>query len=245
MIKLVCPECQHENESERIYCHACGARLDRSALSRTKPKDEDPRAAHRRLKAMFDPQRARLRLVFFQVSKLILGALLTAAIIQMILPPDVPPRSKSAAFPAQIGLNLENATLSHGAAPLRYTEEQVNAYLAYSLKSKQAALSKLLQFERAIVAFDEGSVRVTTERSLAGYSLFFSSTYGVSSQDGKLDASVRGGHIGRMPVHPEVKKYGNALFADLWTALDRERKSIAKLAALEFHPQLVIFTPRA
>ena len=28
--KLVCPDCRHENEPERIYCHNCGARLDRS-----------------------------------------------------------------------------------------------------------------------------------------------------------------------------------------------------------------------
>ena len=32
-ITLVCPDCQHENEPQRIYCHSCGARLDRSKLS--------------------------------------------------------------------------------------------------------------------------------------------------------------------------------------------------------------------
>src|SRR6516225_2034765 len=32
-IQLTCPDCQRENEAERIYCHDCGARLDRSALA--------------------------------------------------------------------------------------------------------------------------------------------------------------------------------------------------------------------
>ena len=42
MIKLVCPECQRQNEPERIYCHDCGARLDRSALAKVAPKMEAP-----------------------------------------------------------------------------------------------------------------------------------------------------------------------------------------------------------
>ncbi len=43
--------------------------------------------------------------------------------------------------------------MNHQTAPLQYTEAQVNAYLGSALKSKQAALSKLLQFERAVVSF--------------------------------------------------------------------------------------------
>ena len=36
MTKLICPDCQHENELERIYCHNCGARLDRTGLIKEK-----------------------------------------------------------------------------------------------------------------------------------------------------------------------------------------------------------------
>lgn len=59
--KLLCPECQRENESERVYCHDCGARLDRSAVAPTK---EPPKDTHKRLKKFFDPQRARIRYFF-------------------------------------------------------------------------------------------------------------------------------------------------------------------------------------
>src|SRR3954466_8299570 len=149
MIKLVCPECRRENEPERIYCHDCGARLDRTALAKVAPKGEDASETRRRLKTMLDPQRAKMRLMFFKISKLILGALATAAIIQMILPPDVPPPPKTGDFPPQINLDLENAALNHNVAPLQYTETQVNAYLAGALRSKKAALNKVLDFERA------------------------------------------------------------------------------------------------
>ena len=245
MITLICPECRRENEAERIYCHDCGARLDRTALAKAPPKGEDVKETQRRLKSMLDPRRAKMRLMFFKVSKLILGAAALAAVVQMILPPDVPARGKTGDFPPQINLDLENAAMNHGAAPMQYTEAQVNAYLASALKSKQAALSKLLQFERGFVKFDENLCRVTAERSLFGFSLFTTTSSRVSLQNGTLSASNNGGNIGRLPIHPLLMKYVEPfLFGDLWTALDRERKSVAKMNSIEFHPQAVVLTPK-
>jgi hypothetical protein len=244
MIKLICPECHRENEPERIYCHDCGARLDRTALAKSLPKGEDAKETQRRLRLMLDPQRAKMRQLFFKVSKLILGALATAAIVQMLLPPDVPARTKTGDFPPQINLDLENAAMTHGAPPLHYTEAQVNAYLGGALRSKQAVLSKLLQFERAIVNFDESVCRITTERSLFGFSIFTGISSKVTLENGKLTAVNNGGRIGRLPIHPLLMKYADPIFSDLWTALDRERKSVAKMSAIEFHPQAVVLTPK-
>jgi hypothetical protein len=245
MIKLVCPECRRENEAERIYCHDCGARLDRTALAKIAPKGEDAKETQKRLRTMLDPQRAKIRHLFFKTSRVILGALVTAAIVQMILPPDVPARPKMGDFPPQINLDLENAALNHSTAPMQYTEAQVNAYLGSALKSKQAALSKLLQFERAIVKFDENVCSVTEERSLFGFSLFTTTSSKVTLQNNAITAANNGGAIGRLPVHPLLMKYADFLFADLWAALDRERKSVAKMAAIEFRPQAVVLTPKS
>jgi hypothetical protein len=244
MIKLVCPECRRENEPERIYCHDCGARLDRTALAKIAPKGEDAKETHRRLRMLLDPQRAKMRHLFFKASKVVLGAFALAAVIQMILPPDAPPRVKTGDFPPQINLDLENAALNHNAAPMQYTEAQVNAYLGSALKSKQAALSKLLQFERAIVKFDENVCTITAERSLFGFSVFTTTSSRVSLQNGSLTATNIGGRIGRLPVHPLLMKYADPLFGDLWAALDRERKSVAKMGSIEFHPQAVVLVPK-
>ena len=244
MIKLICPECRRENEPERIYCHDCGARLDRTALAKVAPQGEDVKETQRRLRMLLDPQRAKMRHLFFKTSKVILGAFVLAAVIQMILPPDVPPRLKTGDFPPQINLDLENAALSHNTAPMQYTEAQVNAYLGSALKSKQAALSKLLQFERAIVKFDERVCTITAERSLFGFSLFTTTSSRVTLQNGSLSATNIGGRIGRLPVHPLLMKYADPLFGDLWTALDRERKSVTKMGSIEFHPQAVVLVPR-
>jgi hypothetical protein len=244
MIKLVCPECDRQNEPERIYCHDCGARLDRSVLAKVVPKQENAKETHRRLRSMLDPGRAKTRLMFFKISKLILGACTLALLIQMFQPPaDLPERVKNLEL-QQINLDLETASMSHSAAPLRYTEAQVNAYLANVVKGKQAALSKLLQFERALVSFDEGVCRITAERSLFGVSVFPAISYNVTLQNGTLTASNNGGSIGRMPIHPMIMKFGDILFTDLWTVLDREKKSVSKMGAIEFHPQTVILSPK-
>jgi hypothetical protein len=244
-IKLVCPECRRENEPERIYCHDCGARLDRTALAKIAPKGEDVNETRRRLKTMLDPQRAKIRHMFFKISKMILGALVTAAVIQMLLPPDLPARPKAGEFPPQINLDVENAVLNHQTAPLQYTEAQVNAYLGNALKSKQAALSKVLNFERAVANFDETACRITAERSLFGFSVYTSTSSKVAVQNGALNATNIGGSIGRLPIHPAIMKYGDVMFTDLWAALDREKKSVAKMGTIEFHPQAVVLVPKS
>jgi hypothetical protein len=243
-MKLICPECRRENEPERIYCHDCGAKLDRSVLAKEKPKEEDPKETHRRLAALFDPGRAKLKQRLLQGTKLFLGALILAVIVQVLRPPEVPERPKAANLPVPINLDLENAAMDPRVPPLHYTDEQVNAYLAYALKSKQPALSKYLQFERLIVAFEEGYSRFTVERSLFGYSLFTTASYSASLENGNIVTKNRGGYLGRMPIHPAVMQYCDILFGDVRAGLERERRSISRLGAVEFHPKTIILAPK-
>ncbi|MEY2504095.1 MAG: hypothetical protein QOG27_375, partial [Verrucomicrobiota bacterium] len=80
--------------------------------------------------------------------------------------------------------------------------------------------------------------------SLFGFSFFTATSGNVTLADGALKTSNNGGRIGRLPVHPALMKYADPIFADLWTALDREKKSVSKMSAIEFHPQAVVLTPR-
>ncbi|PYJ08275.1 MAG: hypothetical protein DMF06_13285 [Verrucomicrobia bacterium] len=245
MIKLVCPDCQRQNEPERIYCHDCGARLDRSALAKVAPKQEDPEQTQRRLKKMLDPGRIRMRLLFFKISKLILGACVAAVLIQMFRPPEVPERAKNIEL-QQITFDMENAIAAHSTAPLQFTETQVNNYFVNVVKNKHAAVSKVLEFERALVNFEEGVCRITVERSLLGFSIFHAISYNqVKAQDGTLTGTINGGTIGLMPIHPTIMKYGESLFTDLAGVLDREKKLVAKFGSIDFHPKVVVLTPKA
>ena len=244
--KLLCPECRRENEPERIYCHECGARLDRSAVIKQKAKEEDPQATQKRLHSMFDPRRAMLRRNFFLTSKVVLSAVAVAGIVQMLRPPDLPPaKAGMGELPAQINLDIETLAMDPRVNTLRYSEDQVNAYLGYALKGKQAALTKYyLQFDRLVVALSEGSCRATVQRSLFGLPLCTSVTFTPQLQNGAVSGKAHGAAIGRLALHPLLAQYMEFLFADVRTALERERKSLTKLGSLELHAKSVIVTAK-
>lgn len=234
MTKIVCGECRHENEAERIYCHNCGERLDRSAAAAQKPM-VDPTETHRRLQKMLGPP-SRVRHNFFAVSKLVLAAIAAAALVQMALPPELPAPTKIVS--PQIDLDLENAHLRP--SPLEYSQDQINAYLTYRLITKKAALTyPFLTFVRATASFREGACTIAMERSLFGYSIFSRTSHRVETNAGKIAATNVGGWIGRLPIHPVIMQFGDIIFADLWSALDRERKLIGKMGAVNFHESSV------
>lgn len=242
--KLICPECHRENEAERIYCHSCGERLDRSDVA-ARNTQETVDETRQRVRELFDPQRAKVRASFFKISKLVLGACVVAAIVQMLLPPDVPAPIKTELLLSRIRFELENAATSHQPVQLQYTEEQINAFLMYALKTKQALLNKpLLVFKRAAVGLREGSCTVTAERSLYGYSLYTACSYAPVLKGGKIEAPSKGGSIGRLPIHPRVMQFLSVLFSDVWSALDHEIRLVRKMGGIEFHNQSVVLTSR-
>ncbi len=237
MTKLVCGECRHANEAERIYCHNCGERLDRSAAAARKPM-VDPTETHRRLQKMLEPP-SRVRHNFFAVSKLALAAVAAAALVEMALPPELPAPTKIVS--PQIDLDLENAHLRP--SPLEYSQDQINAYLTYRLISKKKALTyPFLTFVRATASFREGACTIGVERSLFGYSIFSRTSHRVDTSAGKIAATNVGGWIGRLPIHPAIMQFGDIIFADLWSVLERERKLIGKMGAVNFHDGSVTIT---
>src|SRR5205085_8688505 len=136
-ILLTCPECRRDNEAERIYCHECGARLDRSALAgRNAGKVETTEELHKRMRGMFSQRRVKVQLFLSRTIKLILIALAAAALFVIFIPPEVPPAVKSDVLPPQINLSLETLTESRQPRSVQFSEENVNAYLANNLKQK-------------------------------------------------------------------------------------------------------------
>jgi hypothetical protein len=238
--KLICPECRRENEAARIFCHECGQRLDRSAIP-AKQKPQTAEDERKRLQKMMEGP-GKLRQNFFAVSKLALAAAVTAALLEIALPPDLPPPTKAIA--PQMDLELESAATFHVTGPFEFPQEQVNAYLTSRLKTKKKIMDEpLLDFVRATAVFHAGTCTIGVERSLFGYSLFTQSSYRVESAGGKMTATNVGGWLGRLPVHPAIMKYGDIIFADLWFALDREHKLVAKMAGVSFHDGGVTITP--
>jgi hypothetical protein len=239
--KLICAECRHENEAERIYCHNCGERLDRSTVV-TRKKIENAEETHRRLRRLLEgPSRTRQN--FFTACKIALGAAAAAGLIQLVLPPEFPQAVKVTS-PIQMDLELETALQK--SIPLNYPEHDINAYLAYRLAGKKKMLNKpFLDFERAAVVLKEGVCTIGWERSIFGYPIYSQISYRVDASGNKINAVTTGGWVGRMPIHPSLMRYGDIIFKDLWFALDRERKMVAKMNSVAIHDGSVTLTPPA
>jgi hypothetical protein len=239
--KLVCPDCRHENEPERIYCHNCGARLDRSGVKKEKVATEES-AAHTqdRLRKMFAPDHGRNKRIAIKLGKVILGALGAAILIQMLLPPDLPPFEKSEAFAPMINMDLLNAVETHNPPRLTYNQEQVNAYLASTLRrTNSPAKEGIFPIQRLFAQFDEGLCRLNVQHSFFGLPISYGSSFAATISGGKIIASSSGGYIGRMPIHPVLMRPLDVIFSKTWATLARERKDVARLAGIEFHPQSV------
>jgi len=241
MTKLICPDCQHENEPERIYCHSCGARLDRTGLIKEKVDEavaEERTRQH--LKTMFRPNRGRGKVIATKLGKTLLGALCLAAVIAMLLPSDLPPAPKDYIFAPLIGMDMMSAVSSRQAATLVYNEEQANSYLATIVRRKDSpAQQGYFPLRRIFVQFQEGQCWVHVERRISQFSIFCGSAYRVVINNGKITATNTGGYIGRMPIHPVLMKYADFLLGKAWECLARERKSVARMTGIEFHPQSV------
>ena len=236
--RLVCPECRHENEPERIYCHQCGVRLDRSAV---RVKKEPIQDTQKRVKRMFDPSGAKLRAFAKEFVKLILGAGLVALVLDMILAPELPQPSKSAALVSSVRFDLESMATKHQPPSKEFTEEQANGYLTSKVKQKQSVLDKpFLPFKRAVVGFHNGNCVLTVERSIGGFwSVYTTCSYVPELKNGKLSATINSGKIGRLPIHPQIARYMGVLQGDLKGPLDADLKLLSHLSGIELRDKTV------
>jgi hypothetical protein len=241
MTKLICPDCQHENEPERIYCHNCGARLDRTGVIKEKIQEgATEEGARQHLKKMFAPNRGQGKRIAAQFAKMLLGALCLAAVIVMLLPPDLPPPPKSYEFAPLINMDMVSALTSRQPALLVYNEEQVDSYLASTVRRKDGpAQQGFFPLRRLFVQFQEGQCWIHVERRIFSLSIFSGSAYRVAIANGKITKDNLGGYIGRMPIDPRLMKYADVLLGKAWDSLARERNSVARLAGIEFHPKSV------
>ena len=237
--KLVCAGCRHENEPERLYCHNCGERLDRSSVIPEK-KVDNAEETHRRLRRLLQgPSRTRQN--FVTAAKLMLGAAAAAGLIQMVLPPEFPPAAKVSAL-VQLDLELENAI--RRSTTVSYSDKDINDYLAYRLAGKKKALDKpFLNFDRAAVVLKEGVCIIGWERSIFGYPIYCCASYRMDDQAKQISMINTGGWIGRLPIHPLAMRYAGIIFKDLWAALDRERKLVCKMSSVAFHDGSITMTP--
>ncbi len=235
-VKIVCKQCGHENEGERIYCHQCGAKLDRTVLAAEKKHEEPPEKARRRVQRLINPARG----FFLGWQKALFNSLLAGAIVAACVlasrPPDgIPPEIKKEDLgdAPPIAQMLEDATLQSAPQTVKMSEKVINDYLHNAIKPAAAStFGDFVKFDRAFVNLRDGACRITSEQSVFGYPLYAGTDDKLAIQNGKIVATSVGGNIGRLPLHPLLMEYSDLLFQKLWDSLTRERKLLDQMASI-------------
>ena len=230
MANLTCGQCNFVNEAQRVYCHNCGAKLDRSLL----PKEEEvrretPDRTRKRIRQMTNPgANPIVREVKALVSTLVWAAIAAAVILIGRQPEGVPKARPTELVSRFVNSDLQDAVASPTARALTFTEEEINQHFKTAIKAKESAIPGI-RFEHAYVNLLPGVVRTYTHTTLWGYPLYSGIAHRLEIKDGHLLATNVGGSFGRLAVHPAIMQYTDWAFQKLWPALKREREQMDRM----------------
>ena len=246
-----CLDCGHVNEGERIYCHNCGSKLDRSFIINEKVlRKESSAKLQKRVSRAIKPSKGVVRkLVYAGLSGIFYGAL-TAAVILAVLPPkDVPPLTRPEIAASRVARLLENIVDQRTGASYSFTEDEVNAFLRKAIqrsKKDDSLLSIFVKFERVYVAFKEAIVQVSIQGDSYGYPSFATFSYTVGFENNALNTKLVGLKIGRLSVASEVLPYLEG-YKEVWQApilskLKAQQKLISGLSDIYVKENLIVLT---
>lgn len=224
---LQCKECEYQNEPERVYCHNCGAKLDRSVLPKEEQiRRESPERARRRIMKMTNPAASVFRRELGAFIKMIVFAVLVAMIVQILRTPATAP-GKTGAPTRMVASELSNLVESPTSVRAIFTEDEINAHL----KSKTSATTgSMVKVSRVYIDLEQGTARVGVEKSLYGLPIHLGSLYRVQASNGVLTTINIGGNIGRLPLHPLImERISPLMFGSLAEGMKSEYAKLMKL----------------
>ena len=233
---LVCKQCNFENEPERVYCHNCGAKLDRSLLPPEATKREDPVLVQQRIRKMVKPRNATLSFQLKNLLYSLLIAVFVALVVVMLKPPgSVPKFTPEAVMDAPPIADDLDGRMQQG-VPQRvvYTEDQVNTYLKATLRGGKAekAGALAMKFEQAYVHFGDGTCQVTSEQSLFGVPIYATTVRTFSVQNGVVTSRPVGGSVGRLYLPAQAVPALEGVFQPLKKALEQPLKLVTSMQSV-------------
>jgi hypothetical protein len=226
--KLVCAQCGYENEPERVYCHNCGTKLDRSVLPRdTVTQQETLAETRRRIRRMTSP--GQFGGQFKTLFKTLFWAAVVAAIYLIAkAPPDIPTREQ------EVGARIISGEIDAAVdAPQSVTVQGTPVDLSQHVRTrvKTVKVVPLSKFKRTFVTLAENKITFGVEENLFGYPIYSTIEYQPKVVDGKFVAEKTGLHIGRLGVAPQMTAL-DGMFKKFWDGLKREQKLLDKAKSI-------------
>ncbi|MGB8169349.1 MAG: zinc finger Ran-binding domain-containing protein [Chthoniobacteraceae bacterium] len=245
--QLICGACGFSNEPERVYCHSCGAKLDRSLLPvvEQEKNQESAESARRRIKKMTNPGGYGVGQFLKSLILTLLWAALFASLFLVSQKPDDVPEDKNEIPTRLVQSELMEATQSPVPRTIAFTEAEVNATLKQSLK-RAAGPSGVpgIEFQRAFATLKPNILHIGAQQTVWGYPVYSGVDYRLTVVSGKFTPIMVGGNFGRLHVPLEAMKYLDVAFAKLWTALKREHEQVDKMQSVQIGQGQIVFVTK-
>jgi hypothetical protein len=218
---LTCAQCGYENEPERVYCHNCGTKLDRSLLPvETETAQESMDHARKRILKMTRPGGGAFTHVrtFF---KTITWGAVVAALVLFVLPPEGVPKKNDESTANIISGNIEDAVLAPQPSTVQFSAIDLSSHARTRIKGASSVPG--LTFKRSFVMLGEGTITLGFEQTLFDYPLYSTATYRLTNVDGKVVAEKAGQHFGRLGIDPRIPGLTGS-FEKAWKGLKTENQ---------------------
>jgi len=241
---LVCDGCGFENEPQRIYCHNCGNKLDRSKLPPPSEKKadniEDYKKRQSRTIAAANTKRFITSLI-----KLPIYAAITASLILIFKPPSIlpeMPNEDELLDAPMLSLDLQEILDSPETRQVAYSEKQVNGYLARQIHSDKYKESTTT-LDATMVGFTPGEVRIIMRLKVFTVPIYVETTRQVGVKEGKVSGNTVGAKFGSLTLPLIVANpLTDGLFSKLWEALKQDARLIGQLRSIAIEEKQVVFT---
>jgi hypothetical protein len=224
--KLVCAQCGYENEPERVYCHNCGTKLDRSVLPReTVTQQESLTETRRRIKKLTSPGQWKTNLKSFLNS--IIAAAFVAAVYLFMMPPRNLPTGEANIISGDIDMAVE----SPQSVRVQATGADISQHFKTRVKGVQ--ILPLAEPKGTFASLNDGKITLGAKQDLLGYPLYSTIEYQPTFVNGVFHADKVGMHFGRLGIPPMFTKF-DAPFAKLWAPFKgrSEQKLVEKAKAI-------------
>lgn len=243
--KLVCTACKHENEVERVYCHNCGEKLDRSLLPQLDETQsaEEMAKTGKKVKQMMNPNRfAWVRSIKTFLLIEVFAAIVAAGFLATQAPENTPPM-KSERFPdlevSDVWTGMMN---TRPAVSVSFKEFDINYYLRKQVKGNEGPLG--IKFDRAFVRLEPGLVTIATQRNAWGLPLYNSATIKPALVGGKWSADIQRIAFGRLTIPAGFAKLVNldaATLGALTKVFEKEIKQLERVEKIEPGEKMISF----
>lgn len=231
---LPCEQCGYNNEPERVYCHNCGAKLDRSLLPKAAEKpQEHPEKAKKRIEKMTNPKSGWFWREIKTLIKVAFFSALVAAIYLMFQKPDDLPEVKKTDEIRFVSSDMMEALGAPNPTRVSFSDDDINHYLKQQpLKKRQPTMIPGVDVVAAFVACTPGVLRIYSQQNAFGFDTYSRIDYKLEVKDGKFIPTVVGGAFGKLNVDPQLMQYADYAFGTLWDSLGRERKQMDKMLSV-------------